>query len=337
MSSLPTAIAPPPEPGFDFRFWRRWTSRAPAAAPAAAGEFHARLDEATTLWVTHLRTAQGQMREATDQLLGGFAQILQELDGIVAPGRDGTMDERARMLADCETRLRTLLDSFQGFVRSRDEILQSVHRLSGASGQLQSMAEGVALIARQTNLLSINAAIEAARAGPQGRGFAVVAAEVRRLSAESGDTGRRIQTQVADVGAHMQDAIANADERASADTHAMQAAERTIGDVVQRVDDAVTALNQRAAELAARGAAVRQQVEALMIAFQFQDRVQQIVDQVIDSILAAAPVLAQAIADGRAPDAAAWHALLSRGYTTEEQRSTATNASAPASTETTFF
>lgn len=335
MSLLSVAATAPVEQGSTLPFWHRWKRRTPPAATTDVSAFRARLDEAIALWVTHLRTAQGQMREATGQLLGSFAQILQELDGIVAPGGDGALDERARMLSDCETRLRTLLDSFHGFVRSRDEILQSVHRLSGASGQLQSMAEGVALIARQTNLLSINAAIEAARAGPQGRGFAVVAAEVRRLSAESGDTGRRIQTQVADVGSHMQDAIAKAGERAAADTHAMQDAEHTIGDVVQRVDAAVTSLNQRAAELSARGAAVRQQVETLMVAFQFQDRVQQIVDQVIESMLSAAPVLAQAIADGRAPESGAWHALLSRGYTTEEQRSTATQG--PASTETTFF
>ena len=104
---------------------------------------------------------------------------------------------------------------------------------------------------------------------------------------------------------------------------------------------AVTELNQRAAQLRARGELVKSQVEQLILAFQFQDRGHQILDQVSGWISIAMTRLRGALAEGRAPGAAEWQALMSAGYTTVEQyRSTARSAPAAAagtSTETTFF
>jgi methyl-accepting chemotaxis protein len=324
-------------------FWFALLRRRPPAAVAPAGAaVSACLEVAAATWTTHLGTAQTQMRDATDQLLQGFAGILSELDAITGPAHAqatdaAVLDRRAAVLEQCEAQLRQLIDGFHGFVRSRDEVLQSVRTLAGASGSLHEMAEDVARLARQTNLLSINAAIEAARAGPAGRGFAVVAAEVRRLSTESGATGQRIGDHVTGFGRHMDTALKHAADIAARDTEVIQASERTIGDVVQQVDGAVSALNERAADLAARGGAVRAQVEQLMVAFQFQDRVKQILDQVAQSITRSVAHLQRSLADGRTPDAAEWTALLTAGYTTDEQRGESRTGAAPASTDTTFF
>ncbi|MEY3252669.1 MAG: hypothetical protein RL227_1642 [Pseudomonadota bacterium] len=306
-----------------------------------------RLDEAACTWTAHLGTAQSQMRDATEQLLAGFMQILDQLDTIIdRPGQGGAptavaVDARAALLQQCENDLRGLLTNFQGFVQSRDQVLGSVSQLSGASQGLRDMAEDVAKLARQTNLLSLNAAIEAARAGPSGRGFAVVATEVRRLSAESGETGRRIGERVGDFGNHMQTALAEAAQSTDRDTAVIHASEATINRVVEQVDSAVSQLNERAAQLSAQGELVKAQVEQLMVAFQFQDRVHQIMDQVGDSIRKAVASLQQTLPSGQAPDADAWKALLSAGYTTDEQRAVAAGQaparSGQATSETTFF
>jgi methyl-accepting chemotaxis protein len=333
--------------------WRqRHGTGASMAAGAAAPRVHTatpaeatqqllqRLDEASRTWTTHLGTAQSQLREATDQLLAGFAAILEQLDTIVsAPGQAPTaadVDQRAAMLARCEEQLRSLLQNFHRFVESREEVLGTVRELSTASGGLGQMAEDVAKLARQTNLLSINAAIEAARAGDSGRGFAVVAAEVRRLSAESGDTGRRIGERVGGFGEQMSRALQEAASHTEQDARLIRDSEATIQSVVGQVDDTVGALNRRAAELGERSALVKAQVEQLMVSFQFADRVQQIVDQVGQSIQAAMACVAQSLPAGRAPEPAEWQRLLSAGYTTDEQRSARSRA-APATTDTTFF
>jgi len=309
----------------------------------------ARLDDAAATWTAHLGSAQGQLRDATTQLLTGFDDILRQLDSLIGVGQGGGsatagLADRTQVLAQCEDQLRQLLQNFEGFVRSREEVLSSVRTLTEASASLRTMAEDVSNLARQTNLLSINAAIEAARAGPSGRGFAVVAGEVRRLSAESGDTGRRIGAQVDEFGQCMQQAMAQATKSTETDTRTMHASEATINQVVGQVDAAVNQLQERAAEQTAHGELVKSQVEQLMVAFQFQDRVHQIMDQLQSSMHAAVQSLQQSLRQGRVPEPAAWQALLSAGYTTAEQRAVGPGAKggqpakAPeATTETTFF
>jgi methyl-accepting chemotaxis protein len=341
------------------RMRRGWA--APRGADAASlgpgSELAPRLDEAARIWTAHLGTAQTQMREATDQLLMSFAQILEQLDAITDRGsssddnRSGnqanasdsdSLAQRTALLARCESQLQALVANFHAVVQSRDAVMGTVHSVAGASSRLEQMAEDVAKIARQTNLLSLNAAIEAARAGPTGRGFAVVAAEVRRLSVESGDTGKRIGDEVAQFGDDMKKALKQAAHHAEKDRDVIASSEQTIHDVVEQVDGTVSALNAQAQALSERGDAVRAQVEQLMMAFQFQDRVHQIMDQVAQSITSAVSELQAALAQGRVPTPEAWAALLRAGYTTDEQRAVDTAgaapvSAAPSSAETTFF
>jgi methyl-accepting chemotaxis protein len=183
--------------------------------------------------------------------------------------------------------------------------------------------------------LSINAAIEAARAGDSGRGFAVVAGEVRRLSNESGATGQRIGEQIATFTRLMTDSAQRAQSRAADDANVMNTSEQTIAEVVSQVDATITGWQQRATDLSARSEAVREKVNQMMVAFQFQDRVQQILDQVLTSMAQSMDRLARSVNEQVGPDDAEWQALLSAGYTTQEQRKRATGSSRAAAVDTT--
>ena len=102
---------------------------------------------------------------------------------------------------------------------------------------------------------------------------------------------------------------------AFADQAAIRESEATIGSVIERVDTSVEELHAKAQDLAARSDVVKQQVERLMVAFQFHDRVHQILDQIMNTMHNAS----ERLKTGTPPDKAEWEALLKAGYTTLEQ------------------
>ncbi|AHL75365.1 chemotaxis protein [Stutzerimonas stutzeri] len=83
----------------------------------------------------------------------------------------------------------------------------SVNELAGETQQIMSAAGMIQSIAEQTNLLALNAAIEAARAGEQGRGFAVVADEVRALASKTRDSTQQIQAIIQSLTSKADEAV----------------------------------------------------------------------------------------------------------------------------------
>jgi methyl-accepting chemotaxis protein len=302
------------------------------------------------LWSRHIETARRQTEEGVTSLAGRFAGIEERLESSVqasrqASGEMGGEGGVVQVITRAEGELRQIVASLEEMVKAKEAMLQEIQRLAGFTDELQTMATGVADIAAQTNLLALNAAIEAARAGEAGRGFAVVADEVRKLSTLSGDTGKHISEKVVSVSEAMQRTLEVARQFSQRDEETIHHSEDVIRDVLAQVGDATRQLAAAGRILEEESAGVRGEVSEVLVHLQFQDRVSQILTQVSGDIGRLGERLAEAagcLAAGREPppfDGHAWLAEMQQTYTTLEQRHVHAGGAtrAPAKSEITFF
>ncbi|HEY0970932.1 MAG TPA: methyl-accepting chemotaxis protein [Gemmatimonadales bacterium] len=167
---------------------------------ASAGAMASRAQETAQTSVALSR--QSATMSATIDGLAADALTLTDIVADVAMGaHEGLL--RNRQLGELATTSRRQLDDgAQALVRLGEEVRESagaIEALADASEEIRSFVALVRRVARQSKLLSLNAAMEAARSGDQGDGFAVVAAEVRRLATDSTEAAARTEAAVGSI------------------------------------------------------------------------------------------------------------------------------------------
>ncbi|WP_461200766.1 methyl-accepting chemotaxis protein [Anoxybacillus sp. TBDG-1] len=124
----------------------------------------------------------------------------------------------------------------------------SIKGLGGRSNQIGQIVDAITAIAEQTNLLALNAAIEAARAGEQGRGFAVVADEVRKLAEQSARSAQQISLLIASIQKETGDAVQSM-ETTTHETSKGISVIQTAGQSFREIKEAVEVVNSQIEEV----------------------------------------------------------------------------------------
>jgi methyl-accepting chemotaxis protein len=168
--------------------------------------------------------------------------------------------------------------------------------LSDVKG-LSEMTDTIRGIARQTEILAINAAIEAARAGESGKGFAVLAGEVRRLAAQSNETAAKAHRDIASLVNTVE--VGFSGEFEARTRHNESEADR-LGGLTRQLDDSYLDMGQFYGKLMTavtqHNTALDQGIGRLLDTAQYQDVFKQIVDRVQPALESRNTVLAELIA-----------------------------------------
>lgn len=260
-----------------------WLRRPPQPTAETAGATADELSLAVVpVWSRQTQAARTLMNQAMDALVTRFADMSARLRRTTDASQHGASEALVQTLSSTQTQLSTLLDDLNHALTKRSQLLGEVMAVTDFVGQLQEMVSGVGSIARQTNLLSVNAAIEAARAGEAGRGFSIVAKEVRHLSAESEATGKRITEVIDQVSRAINQARTSYEAYSAHDREFMAQASRTIESVVATMRDTAHTVMQQNESLMAEGQVIRAEIDQVLVAVQSQDRISQMLAHVHD-------------------------------------------------------
>ncbi|MBI3545401.1 MAG: type IV pili methyl-accepting chemotaxis transducer N-terminal domain-containing protein [Gammaproteobacteria bacterium] len=179
-----------------------------AAQQVAVASEHSR-QTATELTEAALRQA-AQITEATGKMVA-MARSMQDM----SKSAERSAEVAQGSVATAKRGAAAVQDTIKGMDEMREQIQETakrIKRLGESSQQIGEIVELINDIAEQTNILSLNAAIQAAMAGEAGRGFAVVADEVQRLAERSAEATKQIADLVKTIQADTNEAVASMEQ-----------------------------------------------------------------------------------------------------------------------------
>ena len=198
-------------------------------------------------------TAQALMRQQSEtesvatsmnELSASAQEVSRNAENVAAAVHDA--DDEARNGYQVVTKAVSAINELEGEVELASEVMSNLQHESENIGTVLDVIKG---IAEQTNLLALNAAIEAARAGEQGRGFAVVADEVRTLAGRTQQSTQEIQSMIESLQSGTTEAV-DVMVRSREKTKQSVGYANEAGVYLERITDSVASISDMTSQIA---------------------------------------------------------------------------------------
>lgn len=189
------------------------------------------------------------LQEQTDEIQQAASAVTEMTAAVEEVARNATetsesSGESASATKDGLAKVRETRKSIQFMTEEIDKTSESVNGLAEQANDIGKVMDVILAIAEQTNLLALNAAIEAARAGEAGRGFAVVADEVRALAHRTQTSTKEIETIINNIQSGTKDAVSSMELSSTRATETLAVA-KAAGEALERIAEGIDDINER--------------------------------------------------------------------------------------------
>lgn len=262
---------------------------------ALLDEFRRLLEECSNRFSGQLDIARGELGQVQTLLAEAIVKLTDSFHSMhehtrrqrdvtvsVTAGSDSERSTRQfdSFVKDTSDVMQRVVDSIVGNSKLGMELVELTESISARTQDVQSILSEIGAIAKQTNLLALNAAIEAARAGEAGRGFAVVADEVRDLSGRTSQFSQQINKVIQNMQVTVKETEVAIQRMASQDLGFAFESKKRVEDIIATMEAQNQARVLALDQLGGIADNVDEQVGRAVTALQFQDIVSQLLGHV---------------------------------------------------------